>query len=72
MNIRWNKDGSVASVKLLQAQQTHMESVQGMARTLSKVLAGERAGELAATVETALGELRDILAAEAPAKKVSK
>ena len=70
MNI-FSKKGRITKVKLIAAETRYLESAQGICRVIANNLGGDRAGELAATAEKALDELRDILAAE-PVALVSK
>ena len=56
-------------IKMLAQDYRYMESTQGICYGFRVNVPGERLGELGATAEAALGEMRDILAAE-PVKKL--
>ena len=65
MNVR-SKNGVVTQIKLLQKEREILASAQGICAIVARNLGRERVGELAATAEKALDELRDILLAAEP------
>lgn len=59
-------------IKMLTQDYRYMESTQEICYGFRVNIPGDRLGELGATAEAALGEMRDILAAKPPEKLESK